>query len=76
MGLLGELDAATNHVRSGNAGAAGAPELEAALSNVMSRFSTGIEQIHSSLQQLQARLAAAAAAYEGTDAEVRSGFGG
>lgn len=74
--LLADLDSATGQVKSGNAGAAGRADLEAALSDVMGRMSSGIDQIHGSLRQLQQRLGGAAGAYENTDASVSQSFGG
>lgn len=68
--LAGELRGLRGHLEraGGNAGAAGEPDLCAALEGYCAGWSGGLEQLGGAVEGLAASLAAAARAYEMTDA--------
>jgi uncharacterized protein YukE len=74
QGLLGELQQLSGQVGTGNAAAAGTPDLEAAIAEFLGRWSGGLDRLNVSLGQLSARLAAAADAFEATDQRTASAF--
>jgi hypothetical protein len=74
QGLLNQVSEAGSQVSAGGAGAAGDARLEAALSQFLSHWSQGLQQVHGSLSDLAVRIEEAAVAYETADAEVGAAF--
>jgi hypothetical protein len=73
-GVAGEVGGIAARVRSGDAGAAGDPGLEAAISSYLNCWSSGLSRLEESLTQLQQALSSAAGGYSGTDGAVSAGL--
>lgn len=74
--LLGELADVAGTLNAGTAGAAQNGRLEHAIGAFLSDWSSGLGQLREQLAEVAQRLEAAAAAYDGTESEIATHFGG
>jgi hypothetical protein len=69
-GLLGDLETAGGVVGSVDGGAAGHPDLEAAIESFAGDWRATVEAAHGKLSDLSQRLAGAGSSYEGNEQEL------
>jgi uncharacterized protein YukE len=74
--LLGELSGAAGTLNAGAAGAAQNGQLEHSIGAFLSDWSSGLGHLREQLAEVSQRLEAAATAYDGTESEIATHFGG